>query len=319
MFRTLAGSLVRRPQILLLALAVLAGAGDAAAQKKEEFKGAKIKIENNAEKKRKIVQVTLVPKGKSQPAETINVNIEVEPNGSYTIQSSMFDKAELSQVVWDSPNGIVPLPVLTSTQDFALDTHALATLRWTLMGSADAKLRYGFTRAALAASLPVPEGQQIQVVGGLDQSGFFPPEVVFRDAVTLAPYTGLLTSGGEMTASNTWSGLGASLAPGGPLLEGSGDLTAGGSIELTLGGAQPGASAVLVLGFEQLNLPFAYGTLGPAPQVVLGGLAVDAEGGHVLSFDVPGIRPGLVLYAQEVVFAPDGGVAATNTVEGYAF
>ncbi len=318
-------NLIRRPHVLLLVIALLAGNAAAADSKAPTGKGGKVKIENKSDKPRKLTQVVFTKKGQSEPVEIINFDPpkEIPANGSLEVQSTQFETPAVQSTTWSTSTGLVAT-FLTSTQDFALDTHDLPALEWTLMTSAGASVSYGYTAADLAAAIAVPEGQKITVIAGRDRSGYFPASVVFLDAASQQPYSGLLTSTGQLKSSVTWQngtyGGGAGLQEA-PQLEGSGDFTSDGTIRFTLSDAPSASVVVFVAGFSEVNLPFAGGVLGPNPQLVLPGLLADAEGQHELSIPLGTIRPDVSLYAQELLF--DAGVtqvlACTNTVLGVSW
>ena len=104
-------------------------------------------------------------------------------------------------------------------------------------------------------------------------------------------------------------------------LLGSGSLTAGSPISLTVERALAGAPAALVLGASRLNVPFNGGVLVPSPDLLIAGLTIDASGELFLTGTWPaGVPSGLSVYAQ--VFVTDagavGGLAGSNGVVGTA-
>jgi hypothetical protein len=66
------------------------------------------------------------------------------------------------------------------------------------MFSFSVNIQYTITGAAIPLIGSIPEGNSINVVNGVDQSGTFPPTVVFRNAATTLPYTGSLVSEGDV-------------------------------------------------------------------------------------------------------------------------
>ncbi|RKY21720.1 MAG: hypothetical protein DRQ55_03445 [Planctomycetota bacterium] len=119
----------------------------------------------------------------------------------------------------------------------------------------------------------------------------------------------------------SWSDLGLGLAgsSGLPVLTGSGVMTQGADVALTLSGALPGGSAAFLLGFSAIQLPFKGGTLVPALDVLVLGLPVDGGGGLVVATNWPaGVPAGVPIYAQFWLADPGGvqGFAASNAVLG---
>jgi hypothetical protein len=114
-------------------------------------------------------------------------------------------------------------------------------------------------------------------------------------------------------------GLAGTLAE--PLLYGAGTTLPGQSVSLALAYARPGSVAWLVLGLSDLSLPFKGGTLVPVPELIIGGLPVDAAGEATLDTLWPaGLPPGSAVFLQEWVVDPVGpkGFAATNGVRATA-
>lgn len=104
-----------------------------------------------------------------------------------------------------------------------------------------------------------------------------------------------------------------------PVLEGAGPAkpgSLGNSFTISMGPAS--GSAFLVLGLSELAAPFKGGILGPAPDVFLPALGLDASGGLGFVFALPADVPaGLEVFAQ--AWLPDPGVvpafSATNTLK----
>ncbi len=129
----------------------------------------------------------------------------------------------------------------------------------------------------------------------------------------------MLISGGIVShlGGFVWSSLGSALAgtAGEPVLTGSGTLVAGTPTVLAVEHARPSTTSWMVIGSAQLGLPILGGTLVPFPDVVVGGMLVDANG--KTSFTTPwptGIPSGVALYYQFWILDPVGpqGVSATN-------
>ncbi len=125
----------------------------------------------------------------------------------------------------------------------------------------------------------------------------------------------------NQTGEDPWSFLGQGLAgtAGLPVLVGQGTLVAESLTRLGLSEAAPSASAVMFAGFDQASLPFLGGTLVPAPDVILGGLATNAQGRLALEARWPsGLPAGTAVLFQCWVAdaaAPEG-FAASNGLRG---
>ena len=120
-----------------------------------------------------------------------------------------------------------------------------------------------------------------------------------------------------------WLDIGHALAGAGgaPSLEGDGSLQGGSELTLALAGALPFASTTLVIGLSDISLPFKGGTLVPAPNIVLVGLATNAAGTVTLGATFPtGVPPGLSFFVQAWIADPAGpaGYAASNALAGTA-
>jgi hypothetical protein len=305
--------------LLVLAFAAVAGDGIAPTGGETGGTGGKVKIENTTKKKQRLTRIVLVKKGTDEPQEIIEVDVIIEPGKSYEVQSSQFEKPELK----DSTMTPTTLAPAWSRQSFTLDTHPLTSKRWTLLYAGGTSISYGFTAADLLGSVPVPPDQSIFVLNGSDRSGHFPSTVVFMDDVMQTPYTGTLVSAGEIASHDTWSlGLfdgSSGLTGSTPLLDGSGDFTANGTLQLRLSHAQPGALAVLVAGLTEINLPFAGTVLGPEPRIVVPGLIVDEQGQNLLAFTLGDVPPGLDVCVQEFVLDGTSSPAATNTLHAISW
>lgn len=122
----------------------------------------------------------------------------------------------------------------------------------------------------------------------------------------------------------TWVDLGDGLAGtnGTPVLSGSGDLSGGSPVGLTLTNALPGAPAYLIMSLATLNAPFKGGVLVPDPSAPLGlffPLAADGAGNLTIGGLWPvGIPTGTVLYNQYWITDAGGpkGFAASNALSG---
>ena len=147
-------------------------------------------------------------------------------------------------------------------------------------------------------------------VADLDEDGR--PDVLsmgFGNAVNVLPGRALPFA---------WKGLGHGLAGslGIPSFAGTGTLAAGEPVKLVLAGARPSAPAWLVIGSQQLGLPFKGGTLVPYPAIVLAG-AVGSAGTLSLQGPMPpGTPPGFTRLFQWWVADPAGpaNAAASNAL-----
>jgi hypothetical protein len=119
----------------------------------------------------------------------------------------------------------------------------------------------------------------------------------------------------------TWLGAGKLGSSGIPMLVGHGTLLPGEPLTLELRGAAASSATTLVIGLSPLVAPFKGGVLVPQPNLLLGGLATDAEGGLLLGADWPaGVAPGLQLWLQAWVADASAryGLAASNGVTAVA-
>lgn len=122
-------------------------------------------------------------------------------------------------------------------------------------------------------------------------------------------------------ALSPWSDLGFGLAGTGgvaPELTATGSLEPGSAGSITLVGALPTSPAILVVGLEEIALPFKGGTLVPAPLLLLA-LVSDTEGGSTLAWTAwpAGVPTGTELFVQHWIADPAGpkGLAASNALK----
>jgi hypothetical protein len=124
-----------------------------------------------------------------------------------------------------------------------------------------------------------------------------------------------------MLLTTTWNDLGGSVAGsiGTPTLTGTGDLSGGSSVTLTLRHGLPNGTATLIVGAGMLAAPFKGGTLVPMPTILVFGLPINANGALVLSTAWPsGLPAGSTIYFQHWIADPAGpaGFSASNGLSG---
>ena len=117
-----------------------------------------------------------------------------------------------------------------------------------------------------------------------------------------------------------WCNLGNGLAGllGEPTLNGTGTMTAGSTVTLTLANAIPVGTTNLVIGLSLLEAPFRGGVLVPSPDVLFLGLPLDFTTLEV-SFTFPsGVPSGTQLFYQHWVedFTGPAGFSASNGIVG---
>jgi hypothetical protein len=119
-----------------------------------------------------------------------------------------------------------------------------------------------------------------------------------------------------------WHDAGGALPPAAddreaPMLRARGTLVPGEPVLLLLTGARPDASARLVCGLRRSHVPFAGGTLVPAPDVIVSGLPTGPDGCLALGGRWPlGIPARQEIWLQMWILDPDGpkGFAASNAL-----
>lgn len=163
----------------------------------------------------------------------------------------------------------------------------------------------------LVLSPPLASGQ----VSPVDPSSTFDIEVGIS-------HKGHIISGNVVPDPTTvWLDLGSALAGsnGLPILAGSGEMTAMGTVALDLTSALEDSTAALVMGLSELNTPFKGGVLVPAPLLILAGLPTDPAGAYNLQATWPaGVPSGVTSYFQfwvTDVSAP-AGFSASNGLSG---
>ena len=141
------------------------------------------------------------------------------------------------------------------------------------------------------------------------------------DALLADKLGGIRTS--WMRGTTAFSNVGGALdgASGPPLLEGACDQVPGEPVTYTLSGAQPGAPAVLVVGFGRLDLPFLGGVLVPSPDISVPTAFTDASGVLQVGTTWPtGPSAGATFFYQYWIVDAGGpqGLAASNALAGVA-
>ena len=119
-----------------------------------------------------------------------------------------------------------------------------------------------------------------------------------------------------------WEGIGGSLAGtnGAPVLEGNGLLEPGAACSVSTSNAFPNSTAVVVIGFSEINLPLLGGTLVPNADAILPAVFTNALGEVTVPFTWPGLAPPAVATFQTWIFDPGApqSFAATNALRAYA-
>jgi hypothetical protein len=120
--------------------------------------------------------------------------------------------------------------------------------------------------------------------------------------------------------AGSWTTLGGGLAGilGEPDLVGSGPLTGGSTVTLTLSGTLSFKSAALVVGASQANIPFKSGVIVPSPDILFLNLPT-ANGGYTFQGAWPvGVPSGTDTYFQYWINDQTGpqGFTASHAVEG---
>jgi hypothetical protein len=118
---------------------------------------------------------------------------------------------------------------------------------------------------------------------------------------------------------SVWSDLGLGLAGVGgvPNLHGSGTLTGGSSVSLTVTGAAASAPVAFVLGLIAINAPFKGGTMVPSPDLLLTGFSLDTTGALTVGGTWPtGVPSGASIYHQAWITDASGpaGFSSSNGV-----
>ena len=119
-----------------------------------------------------------------------------------------------------------------------------------------------------------------------------------------------------LTPMPEWKSVGPALpgSLGAPVLRGFGTLESGSSVELQLSNAPVSASAFVVAGSTQLNLPLLGGILTPTPEFIFPALVTDGKGEATLGLTWPaGVPSGAPTFWQTWVFDPTGPQGFTAT------
>ena len=165
--------------------------------------------------------------------------------------------------------------------------------------------------------------------GSANGSFFFREDGAYHYRFDVDHYELLDSHDNSITLSNSltmipldpnWIDHGQALAGthGAPSLYGANALTAGATITLTLKNALESSFSSLIVGFSELGVPFAGGTLVPFPDIVLAMIPTGADGTVTISLAAPTDLPaGLDFYMQHWIVDPVGplGLAASNAVK----
>lgn len=167
-------------------------------------------FKNKASTNRLLKSVTFRNKDGGGTAEQIkNINKCVKAGKTVEVESSIHACPCLEKVTWCDKEGGSDKD---TTQLFPSgETPDL--FPYTLLISFDANIEYSYASIAdLTNSIPVPENETINLVNGIDTSGFFSPGVEFTNLDTMLPYSGAMVSRGEIEVRpgpiptvSTWS------------------------------------------------------------------------------------------------------------------
>ena len=143
------------------------------------------------------------------------------------------------------------------------------------------------------------------------------------DVVTISTSAQLLTVL-DNTLVSPWSDLGSALggSAGAPCLTGTGPLVAGSTTALRLRNALPLTQAYLLVGYTQLNAPFAGGNVVPnfmGPGGAMYVFSADTQGGVDVFFTWPaGVVSGFEFHTQYWMLDATGpfGLTASNGLRG---
>lgn len=129
--------------------------------------------------------------------------------------------------------------------------------------------------------------------------GIFGTQTVTLKSVRLA---------GSLSIHAAWFDLGNAKAgsAGVPSFTGAGPLSAGQPLTLTLTGAAPSVTSLLIVGLSQVNLPFYGGVMVPSVDIVIP-IPTDAAGSYALPSVWPsGVPANTSIYLQNWVLNPAG-------------
>jgi hypothetical protein len=156
----------------------------------------------------------------------------------------------------------------------------------------------------------VPKGSQTRLGVDRDLDGVFDRDELDAGSDPADP----------SSLPGTWVSLGFALAGthGAPISVGSGTLAPLSTLSLTLINARENATASLVIGASQVNLPFKGGTLVPALDLLIGGLTTGPAGTIPLTGPLPaGLPSGFSFDFQWWIADPAAvtGFAASNALK----
>jgi hypothetical protein len=159
----------------------------------------------------------------------------------------------------------------------------------------------------------VPKGSQTRLGIDRDLDGYLDQDETLAGS----------DPGDPFSIPGTWQNLGLALAGthGAPIATGTGTLSAGSLVTLTLQDARANSAASLIVGSSAANLPFKGGTLVPSFDFLLAGLNTGGAGQIVLAAPMPtGVPSGFGLWFQWWIsdragpkgFASSNGLKATT-------
>ncbi len=186
-----------------------------------------------------------------------------------------------------------------------LDPDAMLDLVVSRFGSGEITVLRGvgdgsFTVGVTVSHVPNADGSTL---ADFDEDGL--PDVAVGSYVglgTFEPFSSVYVMRNHTySTSSPFLDLGHALAgsKGYPILLAEGDLQPATPMQLRLANGLPLGQATLVLGFRQIDVPFKGGVMVPSVDVLVPGLAIDAQGGVTLDASWPaGVSSGLSFFAQ---------------------
>lgn len=224
-------------------------------------------------------------------------------------------------------NGLQNFPVLTT----AVSVGGQAAISGTLDSTSSEAFMIEIFASAASDPSGFGEGRsflgafpvQTNAAGQVDfMASFAAPGTLggFFTATATSLHMGRTSEFAACLQASPWADLGKTKpgSTGTPKLAGSGPLTPGSSNALQLTGACPNCTAMLIVGFSEIDLPLRGGTLVPDPVLVLA-QQIDASGALTLPFTWPAdADAGLTIFLQFWIndTASSFGVSASNGLVG---